>query len=151
MISWIVITIICYVCAHFRSNDETMLKAAGRLETLYTIFIVPVCTFSFFRAFQNIRIRHNNCINMIASTTFGVYLCHANSFNSTIVYCNWLKIDTFQYHSNMFPVYFILSVTLIFSVCSLIDYAGKKWFYPLLKSKAKYFINTRVQTFLVIK
>lgn len=71
--------------------------------------------------FNNLKIKNSKTINTIASTTFGVLLIHANS--DTMRQRLWK--DTLNnvgaYYTNYTYLHAILSVTLVFVTCSLID------------------------------
>ena len=80
--------------------------------------IVAFCTFNFF---NSINIAYNKWINMIGGSTFGVLLIHANSNMMR----QWLWKDTIQcaehFNTPYYPLYAILCVLIIFSICILID------------------------------
>ncbi len=76
---------------------------------------------SAFLFFKNIKIGYNKIINTIAASTFGVLLIHANSDTMR----RWLWQDAFDnmrvYQSSKIYVHAILSVIVVFFVCTLID------------------------------
>lgn len=76
---------------------------------------------SSFMWFKNMKIKQNKIINTIASTTFGVFLIHANSNAMR----TWLWFDICQctkiYENSLFFLYSILSVFIVFILCSFID------------------------------
>ncbi|MEE0266247.1 MAG: hypothetical protein UD936_11535 [Acutalibacteraceae bacterium] len=81
-------------------------------------YLTGICSFMFFK---NIKIKPSKLINTISSTTFGVLLIHANSDTMRI----WLWKDTLKnvemYSSDWVYLHAILSVTIIFIVCSIIE------------------------------
>ena len=81
--------------------------------------LVAVCGFMFFK---NIRIKQNRFINATAMTMYGVLLIHANDE----LMRQWLWRDVLKvpqmYTSPWLVVHAIVSVVLVFSVCSVIDY-----------------------------
>lgn len=81
-----------------------------------------------FILFLRIKPFHNHFINLIASTTFGIYLIHAN-----ILLVDWLWNDVVngvRFENEPFVlVYGILAAIAIFIVCSIIDLIVKKVFY----------------------
>ena len=81
--------------------------------------LVAVFTFSFFR---QLKLGYHKWINTIASTTFGVFLIHANSDTMR----TWLWSDTLKnasmYSSQWWFAHALLSVLAVFCVCSFLDY-----------------------------
>lgn len=81
------------------------------------IFLISVFMFI---GFKNIDIKNNKFINMVSSTTFGIYLLHDNHYMRPII---WKKIfnSTNYVTSSLLPVYSIITSCIVFLVCSLID------------------------------
>lgn len=82
--------------------------------------VTSVCAFLFFK---NLNIGHSKFINTVSATTFGILLIHTNSSGMV----KWLWTDTLKnvemYTSPWLPLHAILSVLVVFAVCSLIDLA----------------------------
>lgn len=80
--------------------------------------IISICAFNYFR---NLQIKYNKYINMIAASTFGVLLIHANSACMR----QWLWKDVLNvpnhFYSNHFILYAIISVLLVFTICTILD------------------------------
>lgn len=74
-----------------------------------------------FIGFKNIQIGHNRWINVIASSTFGVLLIHANSDAMR----RWLWQDVCQnvewFSSPWMPLHAVGSVLIIYIVCVIVD------------------------------
>ena len=95
-----------------------------------------LCSFMFFK---NINIKYNKVINTIAASTFGVLLIHANSDTMR----QWLWKDTLHnvdmYYLPTAYIHAIVSVLLIFLICTIIDYLRIKFIeIPFLKFWDKY-------------
>lgn len=77
-----------------------------------------ICWFMFFK---NLKIKYNKVINLMGSTTFGVLLIHANSDTMR----RWLWQDILNnvgmYSSQWLILHSVLSVLMIFILCSIID------------------------------
>lgn len=77
-----------------------------------------VCAFLYFK---NMTIKYNPIINKVASSTFGVLLIHANSDTMR----KWLWQDTLKnttaFGTNTFIFHAIISVTVVYTVCTFID------------------------------
>ena len=81
---------------------------------------IAVSTFMFFK---NVKIKNSKAINLLASTTFGVFLIHANSEAMRIwLWKNVLK-NVEIYNSQWLYIHALLSPIIIFLVCSVIDMA----------------------------
>ena len=76
---------------------------------------------SSFMMFKNLEIKYNRWINMIAATTFGVFLIHTRGDDMR----HWLWYDFIDcgghYNDEYFWAYAIGCVLAIFIVCSMID------------------------------
>lgn len=76
---------------------------------------------SAFLFFKNLRIGYSRIINTIAASTFGVLLIHANSDTMR----RWLWVDVCNnvgaYQEGNVIIHAIVSVVVIYSVCTVID------------------------------
>lgn len=89
---------------------------------------------SAFLFFKNINIGYSKIINTIAASTFGVLLIHANSNTMR----RWLWQDTFNnvgaYESGNVVIHAVVSVILIYAVCTVVDICRIKLLEaPLMK------------------
>lgn len=85
----------------------------------YSVFAL-LLALSLFFYFNQLNIRYNRYINMIASTTFGIYLIHDSDLLKDYI---WNQIfNPMYYHSIYLPVYAIYAVVLVFSLGAIIDY-----------------------------
>ena len=62
---------------------------------------------------------YNKTINFISSSTFGIYLIHANKNISPFIYNAWLRTN--DYNEDYFFIKYFLKAFIIFIVCLLID------------------------------
>lgn len=84
--------------------------------------ILAVTTgFSLFMLFKNIKIKYNRFINIVASTTLGILLLHANS----VTMRRWLWKDILHnvsvYGKENMVLHAFLSVLIVFTICSIIE------------------------------
>ena len=81
-------------------------------------FATGISTFLFFK---NLKIGYSGIINKIAASTFGVLLIHANS--DTMRQWLWKDIcnNVGAYQESCVIVHAIVSVTVIYTVCTLVD------------------------------
>ena len=93
------------------------------------------CSVILFTYFKNIDIPYNKAINLIASSTFGVYVIHTNSQTMR----NWLWKDVVgcveHYNYSHYIVYAVLWVLVIFTVGAILDQIRiktvEKWFFAI--------------------
>lgn len=71
-----------------------------------------------FCLFKNLKMKTNHCINLIASTTLGIYLLHENFFR-LIIWRDWLQIPKFL-ESNWLWLIMITAVIIVFNICALL-------------------------------
>ena len=110
--------------------SSKMYQVVGSL--LCTSIVTPVCAFTMFEIFRSTEIKNNAFINRIAECTFGVYLIHDSMIGRNFIWYSLLKADTVQYNSRLYPLWFVLSVVCLFSVCTLIDMLRLKWVEPVM-------------------
>jgi hypothetical protein len=95
----------------------------------YNNVLVFISSIAFFMYFKEIKIKSIK-INKISSLVFGVYLIHDHHYVRNYIYSNIFHTQQL-YHSNLFIIYAILSITIIFIVCTIIEYVRVKVFEKL--------------------
>ena len=117
------------------------------LESIEVVFCVPVAVLALFSFFRACRVRESYFINLIASTTFGIYLFHDSSLNRQLIWDGILHTLDKQYESCFFPFFAVLSVVLVFGCCSVIDLVRQHVFerkvLPFLGNKIKKMFQER--------
>lgn len=104
---------------------------------------IAICSISLFLTFKNLNIRSNKFINTVASTTFGIYLIHENIYVRPFLWQNILKNNEY-FNSKYLIFHAIISIFLVFIICSIIDYLRMKLIeIPLLKLIDKSTISFR--------
>ena len=116
-------------------QDEHLLEITNNLGSTYSLAIL-FCAVMLFLIFKSLEIRTNTIINIISSTTFGIYLIHDNSFISKKIWGEWTKASDFysvpmgDYLENA-----LSSIVIIFILCCLIDlvriYCLEKWIFKI--------------------
>ena len=83
-----------------------------------TTLLISLCLFMFF---VSLKINNHKWINLVASTTFGVYLIHEHSIIRQFL---WVEIfQNAQYQSDLFLIpYSIIVVTIVYVACAFIDF-----------------------------
>jgi len=101
--------------------------------------VTAVCTFMFFK---NLKMKNHKFINMVASSTFGVLLIHANSDTMR----RWLWRDTLNnvgyYDSEMIVSHAVVSVIVVYTVCTIIDQI-RFWLFERLGVVKNNFVQAR--------
>ena len=104
------------------------------LVTDSNTFLVPTTGLSVFMYLKNLNIKNSKFINTVAASAFGVLLIHANSDTMR----RWLWQDVLHnvevYSTDYLVPHAILSVIVIYVVCTCIDYLRIKFIEkPFLK------------------
>ena len=71
--------------------------------------------------FKSLKMKYNKFINLIAATTFGIYLLHDNDFVRKFLWHNIFK-NYLYYDSNFLVFHAVFAVISVFIVCGIIDY-----------------------------
>lgn len=103
-----------------RSDSVRFIYLGGTIEKL-PVFLAALL---FFCGFKNLRIPNSKIINLVASTTFGIYLLHVNGH---LKYLIWHKIFLFDdfVSKPYFAAYVLLTSLCIFVVFSIIEMIRK--------------------------
>lgn len=131
LILWAFYSFCAYYLDGIRATENILKQTAiqmagGGINCLLT----PLCAVSIFIFFLSLNFS-NKFINILGSTTFGIYLIH-ESVLSSFIWNGIFKVSE-VWVSAYFPLFAILDVTVLFSVCSLIDYIRIRYFeIPLL-------------------
>lgn len=75
---------------------------------------------SLFHIFRNTKSFNSNLINVIASSTLGVYLIHENNLVINVLWSNFFHVNEYV-SSSYLLLHMILSTIIVFVVCSFID------------------------------
>lgn len=119
LIAVCVLSVICCVWLGSKNGKQMAFNFVSDSNTFLAV-CMGVASFLFFK---NLKIKQNKIINTIASSTFGVFLIHANSNTMR----NWLwqtvlNVEGMFYKSTIVVVlHAVLSVALIFFICVIID------------------------------
>ena len=115
LLSWASVVVLSFVysktgkvqCYYFVSDCNKIMA-----------LLTAVCAFLFFK---NLKMKKSSTINTVAASAFGVFLIHANSDSMR----KWLWVDVFKnvsaFHTQYFIVHAVLTVAIVYGVCTLID------------------------------
>lgn len=89
---------------------------------LFAMQSLPIFLISFllFLGFKKTDIKNCFFINKIASTTFGIYLIHDNSYIRSFLWIDFFKVNSFE-NSNFLIPYSIYICFIVFFTCTIID------------------------------
>lgn len=126
---WGYFTVITFVLAVLSIYATTLIgkrPTYGFVSDSNAVFAL-LLSVSSFMYFKNVKIEFSKTINIIGSTTFGVFLIHTRGDEMR----HWLWYNVVDcgghYAERFFWIYAILVVVSIFTVCSLIDWLRKKY------------------------
>ncbi len=91
------------------------------LQSIFALIIA----FTLFISFSRLKMSYKKGINLIGSTTFGIYLIHDNELMRNFLWFDVFKNNTFQNTLWLIP-YSILVTLLVFCFCALIDFIRQK-------------------------
>lgn len=74
-----------------------------------------------FTIFKNLKVKYNNKINVIASTTFAVYLIHNNPLISEWLWNRVVQANVY-FNTSYFIVHMIGIAGMIFLICSILEF-----------------------------
>ena len=108
-----------YISSKDIINSSYIYHFAG-INSLFTLII----SISMFLFFKNLKIKNKKWINIISSTTFGIYLIHDNPYVRQFLWVTVFKNSTF-YQSNYLFIHAIISIFVVFIISSLIELVRK--------------------------
>lgn len=101
-------------------------KGVTHFAQTNSIFIFLSSLFLFL-AFKNIEMKNYKLLNIISSTTFGIYLIHDNFLMREFIWTKYFKVyEHFEDADLLF--YSLKIIILVFIVCSLLDFIRQKLF-----------------------
>ena len=121
-------------------NFLSQFHSAFGLRLTYFASLTSPFTFlsatSLFLYFKSVSLKKSGFINLIASTTLGIYLIHNNSLLKPYIW-EWLKVKKYFY-TPYFIIDILIGVVTIFIVCCAIDLARRilfEKFFSLSKNR----------------
>lgn len=116
LLSWTSVVLFAYIGKIIKNTEITYFLVSDSNKVLALTTGITA-----FMLFKNIKLKQHKWINLIASSTFGVLLIHANSDAMR----QWLWKDMLQnvtfYNSSYLILHAIISVLVVFVVCTIID------------------------------
>lgn len=111
------------------SDIIAFIFSKNMLIKLYNPFVnilsIPIAV-TLFLYFLTIKPIYNKNINIISTTTLGIYLIHDNDLMRKIIW-DYIFPNLDYINSNFYIIFFIIKVLLVFFVCSFIEFLRKKY------------------------
>lgn len=111
------------------------------VDQVFFSIVVPLCAICLFRFFEYWNIGCIKWINIIAGTTFGIYLIHDSYISRSLIWYTILQVDTVLYASPFFPLYAVLGILGVFTGCALIDLGRQRWVEPWMTKRFQSLVN----------
>lgn len=89
------------------------------------LFSIPIAI-TLFLYFLTIKPIYNKNINSISGTILGIYLIHDNNLMRIIIW-DYIFPNMEYINSNLYILFFVIKVCLIFIICSFIEFLRKKY------------------------
>lgn len=80
-----------------------------------------------FLGFKNLKLKYNKLINIISSTTLGIYLIHDNKLVREFLWKNYFKVYEHFKDTNLLT-YSLKIIILVFTICCILDFLRQKLF-----------------------
>lgn len=127
-------SVMCYYKFMTIQNDSFRNEVIRKsLDVLNLGVFVPLICILFFRFFERLPVSFNKTINVLAGTTFSIYILHCNPLFQSVI-LDLIPLMN-RYDSIYYPVMNLLGVILVTLICSLFDIARKVLHEKLLAEK----------------
>lgn len=137
-LTWLLFSILSYFflflttqCFQILANYDPSYSSSIYYFAGINSFIILFISISIFGFFQSFSIKNNRLINTIASTTFGIYLIHDNPYMRNFLWITVFK-NNIYYFSHYLLIHALVSIILVFAICTLIDLCRQRFFQSFL-------------------
>ncbi len=152
---------ICFILTYLTSFIFTLLSTKFNFFNLWITYFygqdkisILLISLFLFMIFEKKDIKYNKYINLIASSTFWIYLIHDSSYVREFLRTTTFKNATFQNSITLIP-YSIIVVFWVFMICSMIDLARKflieKYYMKFINKNENKISNKISQSFYKLK
>ena len=138
-----ILIILTYLTVIFLDKMNLMISSKNyNSNYLFAMQRLPIFLISLFLflGFMKTKIKYSKIINKLATTTFGIYLIHDNSYMRSFLWKDFFKVKNFEESTILIP-YSIFVCCIVFVSCAAID---------LIRSNTieKYYMNIvyRIET-----
>ena len=126
---WLLFSVLTYLTSvilmYFGTKNIPL--ASSRVTYFYDLNTISVLliSLSLFMLFLNLKINYHKNINLVASTTFGIYLIHDSDLIRYFLWLDLFKNASYQNSLLLIP-YSIVVVLVVFIVCFIVDLIRQK-------------------------
>ena len=113
------LSVVIFNLLGYKLNSGFLLNHAATFSH-YNNIIVLILSVELFLFFIKLPIFNNSIINIVSSTTIGIYLIHDNTLMRPYIWNSIFNVQSFYYNKFMF-LYMLFSVSTVFIICSIID------------------------------
>ena len=86
--------------------------------------MMVACSVLLFLVFKQIRMKPSKLVNLVGGSTFGIYLLHENFMTRHLLWRDFFHVEALS-HSNLFALYAIETVFIVFAIGFMVDVARK--------------------------
>ena len=128
----ILASILCYLSLffttilfeYFLSHQMNVANYLYHFASTNSLFVL-LCSITIFEVFHQLPLKNHKWINLVASTTFGIYLIHDNMYVRSFLWLDLFKNGTFYLRKSL-PLHALCSIVLVFIGCFIIELIRKK-------------------------
>lgn len=113
--------IIGFLVAGHIMNDDVFGNHAQHFANLESPLVL-LCAIELLIGFKKLKVKNNKIINIIASTTLDVYLCHYCSYVQNIIAVNVSKFAALYIDKSYFIIYALGITVLVYVSCSIVGF-----------------------------
>ena len=113
------LSVVIFNLLGYKLNSGFLLNHAATFSH-YNNIIVLILSIELFLFFIKLPIFNNSIINIVSSTTIGIYLIHDNSLMRPYIWKTIFNVQSF-YYNRFLVLYMIFAVLSVFIICSIID------------------------------
>lgn len=124
---YILISLTLYLITFLSFVIVTVTKGRIELVATYEMYFFGIANLStliitlfLFLGFSNLKIKYNKIINIISTTTFGIYLIHDNDYVRNFIWQVLFKCNKFENTYILIP-YSLIVIIVVFIICMIIE------------------------------
>ena len=131
----------------FKLHNPTFITYTKFIDQGITVFSF-LTALGLFTVIGSKKISYNRFINLVASTTFGIYLIHDNVYMENLLWIRVIRMNSLATHSIMVILYVILVCCVVFAICSLLEWFRKMIFHNF-ESNFSTWVSNKINLLMV--
>ena len=141
----IIILIVLTITLMFLANKISFIKNKTQYLNQEKSPLIIILTILILNIFRTLKVKKNVIINLIATTTFGIYLIHENVFLRDIIWKNIVNANNYI-NSNLLIYNALFGIIVVFFGCIIIDLFVQKILQPVIFKIFKRIFNNVSKT-----